>query len=258
MSTTMTAARLAEIVTALGEGHAPAAAEALAAARAGRLFCVDTGNSGEDGYTIADDAATALSDWLAVVYPDGPEAEGFESWDELVAARRWAAERVGLRHVRLAPDGSIQPPVCLTTRDALARIAVAVDRFRAVGATIAHRDDGGEPVACEGELEAPPDGVDRVWWATNPSPRLFEAPRASIALYGARATGHVYHADTGGPVTPNMCVSRLELARSEVVLAELSGDAARIRRAAEWVEREEFGAAFRAERPWLREEWERA
>jgi hypothetical protein len=96
MSNTMTAARLAEIVTALGEGHAPTAPEALDAARAGRLFAVDTGSSGEDGYAIADDAAAALSDWLGAVYPDGHEAEGFESWEELVAARRWTAERVEL------------------------------------------------------------------------------------------------------------------------------------------------------------------
>lgn len=91
---TMTVARLAEAVASLGEGYAPTLAEALDAARAGKLYRVDTGSSGHDGLTIADAAVFALSDWLAAVYPDGCEAEGFESWEELVARRRWTATTI--------------------------------------------------------------------------------------------------------------------------------------------------------------------
>ncbi len=68
--------------SAHGPGRAPSIAECLDAARAGRLYDVDTQSAGYDGLSIGDDADDVIAEWA--------EACGVES------PRGWTAERVGL------------------------------------------------------------------------------------------------------------------------------------------------------------------
>ena len=68
--------------TAHGHGRAPSLAECLDAARAGRLYDVDTQSSGYDGLEIGDDADEVLSSWASACGVESP--------------RGWTAERIML------------------------------------------------------------------------------------------------------------------------------------------------------------------
>ena len=76
--------------------YTPTLQECLAAALRGRLYMVDTGNCGEDCLTVAQTSEDALSEIASAVYPDGPERENFESWDTLLKAKGWSAEKIEL------------------------------------------------------------------------------------------------------------------------------------------------------------------
>lgn len=82
----MTASQIADLHarrTAKGGGYAPSLAECLDAARAGRLYDIDTQNAGCDGLDIGDDADDVIASWA-----DSVDAHG--------QPRGWTAERITL------------------------------------------------------------------------------------------------------------------------------------------------------------------
>ena len=82
---TMTATQIADLHaarTAKGTGYAPSLAECIEAARAGRLYDVDTQSSGYDGLEIGDDTDDVVASWASMCDVD--------------VSRGWSAERITL------------------------------------------------------------------------------------------------------------------------------------------------------------------
>jgi len=82
---TMTATQIADLHaarTAKGTGYAPSLAECIEAARAGRLYDVDTQSSGYDGLEIGDDTDDVVASWASMC--------------DVEVSRGWSAERITL------------------------------------------------------------------------------------------------------------------------------------------------------------------
>lgn len=86
-----TRGRIAALVARKGAGYAPTLREALAAAREGRLWDVDTQNRGADCLTIADSADEALAEIALHEECDEAHADGAAGW---ARDQRWSARRI--------------------------------------------------------------------------------------------------------------------------------------------------------------------
>lgn len=92
----MTIQDLSELVARLSrEGRAPELDVVLAAARAGRLYVVDTKNAGEDAILVGDDADDVLAEVAEHAREhdseEHPEGEGRAAW---ARESGWTAERI--------------------------------------------------------------------------------------------------------------------------------------------------------------------